>query len=119
MFDAKAKETFISNVSGHIANCKKEEIIKRQIAIFREVSEDLVTRLEKVTGVKGYDGIANLSFNGTHHGMAKDRSKRNANGMKDVPLSVPDNNGAPTKGSHSVHSGLNGTNGHSNSVAAH
>lgn len=28
-----------------MANCKQEEIIKRQIAIFREVSEDLVSRL--------------------------------------------------------------------------
>ena len=75
--------------------------------------------MEKATGAKGYDGIANLSFNGTHNEMAKDRSKRNANGMKDVPLSVLDNNGVPTKGSHSVHSGLNGTNGHSYSAATH
>jgi catalase len=63
VFDAKAKERFISNVSGHIANCREEEIVKRQIAIFREVSEDLASRLEKATGVNGYDGIADLTFN--------------------------------------------------------
>lgn len=63
VYDNDAKDRFIKNVSGHMANCKKEEIIKRQIAIFREVSDDLATRLEKATGVKGYDGIANLRFN--------------------------------------------------------
>lgn len=58
VFDDKAKERFVSNVSGHMSTCTREEIIKRQIAIFREVSEDLATRMEKATGVKGYDGIA-------------------------------------------------------------
>ncbi|KAH6673123.1 catalase-like domain-containing protein [Halenospora varia] len=99
VFDGKAKEIFIKNVSGHMANCK-EEIIKRQIAIFREVSDDLATRLEKATGVKGYDGISELAFNGTHNGMTKDKSRRVANGMKGVTLSVSENNGAPTSGSH-------------------
>ena len=62
VFDDGAKERFISNVSGHMKNCQREEIIKRQISIFREVSDDLATRLEKATGVKGYDGISNLRF---------------------------------------------------------
>lgn len=70
VFDDQAKARFISNVSGHMANCSREEIIKRQIGIFREVSDDLATRLEKATGIKGYDGIANLQFNGTHNGKA-------------------------------------------------
>ena len=60
VFDDKAKERFIGNVAGHMANCKHEEILKRQIAIFREVSEDLATRLERATGIKGYEGIANV-----------------------------------------------------------
>ena len=30
----------------------REEIIKRQIGIFREVPEDLASRLEKATGIK-------------------------------------------------------------------
>ncbi|KAM3080110.1 hypothetical protein ACMFMF_003522 [Clarireedia jacksonii] len=111
VFDDKAKERFINNVSGHMANCRKEEIIKRQIAIFREVSDDLATRLEKATGIKGYDGISDLSFNGTHNGMAKNREKRIANGMKGVTLSCSENNGAPVRGSHGEHS--------SNGVAAH
>jgi catalase len=117
VFDDKAKERFIKNASGHMPTCKKEEIIKRQIAIFREVSEDLASRLEKATGIKGYDGIANLRFNGTHNGMGP-KENRTANGMKDM-LSVPDNNGAPKKGSHTNISkkteGMNGhTNGHAN-----
>lgn len=114
VFDAKAKERFINNVSGHMANCKKEEIIKRQIGIFREVSEDLASRLEKATGVKGYDGIAGLNFNGTHNGMAKDKSNRTANKTKGVEINRSNNNGAPVNGSHRVN-GVNGTNG----IAAH
>ena len=118
VFDAKAKERFVKNVSGHIVNCKKEEIIKRQIAIFREVSEDLASRLEKATGVKGYDGIRGLTFNGTYNGMAKDASLRNANGMKVTP-SRNANNGAPMKGSHGSVNGMNGhVNDNSNGVAA-
>lgn len=81
VFDEGARERFIKNISGHMANCKKEEIIKRQIAIFREVSDDLATRLEKSTGIKGYAGIAELSFNGSHNGMAKDEKNKSANGM--------------------------------------
>ncbi len=68
VFDDKAKARFVSNVSGHMSTCRKEDIIKRQIAIFREVSEDLAARLEKATGVKGYNGISELRFNGTHNG---------------------------------------------------
>merc|ERR1711939_616457 len=97
------QQRFINNVSGHMSNCTKEEIIKRQIAIFREVSEDIASRLEKATGVKGYPGIAGLSFNGTHNGMANDDSKRFANGLappKKVGSNIPDNNGAPRAGTH-------------------
>ena len=60
VFDDGAKDRFIGNISGHMANCTREEIIKRQIGIFREVSEDLASRLEKATGIKGYDGIAQV-----------------------------------------------------------
>ncbi|KAK3114653.1 hypothetical protein LTR53_006823 [Teratosphaeriaceae sp. CCFEE 6253] len=105
VFDDGAKERFINNVSGHMATCTKEEIIKRQIAIFREVSQDLATRLEKATGVKGYDGIANLSFNGTHNGFAKDESKKYANGMtppSGVKDNIQPNNGAPRAGTHNM-----------------
>jgi catalase len=104
VFDDGAKQRFISNVSGHMKNCHKEEIIKRQIAIFREVSEDLASRLEKATGVKGYDGISGLSFNGTHNGMARDQKDRLANRMQsNVSTSRTDNNGAPTVGTHKQH----------------
>lgn len=101
VFDDGARERFVKNVSGHMENCKDKEIIKRQIAIFREVSEDLAAKLEKATDVKGYPGIADLSFNGSHNGMAKDRSKRLANGGKsDIGESIADNNGAPRAGTH-------------------
>lgn len=102
VFDDGAKERFINNVSGHMQNCTKEEIIKRQIAIFREVSDDLATRLEKATGVKGYDGISNLRFNGEHNGMTKDAKLRAANGMTHPNNGLVDNNGAPRAGSHKI-----------------
>ncbi|CZS97531.1 probable CTT1-catalase T, cytosolic [Rhynchosporium agropyri] len=102
VFDADAKERFISNISGHMANCTQDEIIKCQIGIFREVSEDLASRLEKATGIKGYPGIKDLTFNGTHNGMATKEANRVANGMGDqgVQLSIGKSNGAPVKGTH-------------------
>lgn len=101
VFDDGAKERFINNVSGHMANCRKQEIIKRQIGIFREVSEDLASRLEKATGVKGYNGISTLRFNGTHNNMAKDKSIKYANGMAGKPSEI-NHNGAPIAGSHAI-----------------
>lgn len=100
VFDDGAKERFISNVSGHISKCKQEEIIKRQIAIFREVSEDLASRLEKATGVKGYAGISELGFNGTHNGMAKNDELYAANGMGATKSKGDEYNGGPIAGTH-------------------
>jgi len=122
VFDDKAKERFVNNVSGHIKNCKKEEIIKRQIAIFREVSDDLANRLEKATGVKGYPGIKDLQFNGTHNGMGN-KEVRNANGMKNTE-SITDNNGAPVRGTRDSQkvngsNGINGNGHNSNGISAH
>jgi hypothetical protein len=49
-------------------------------------------------GIEGYDGIANMQFNGTHNGMAADRQLRAANGMAEkASLSLADDNGAPTR----------------------
>lgn len=109
VFDDGAKERFIKNVSGKMELCSDKEILKRQIAIFREVSEDLASRLEKATGIKGYDGIANLSFNGTHNGMGG-KGNKPANGMK-RDASLCDNNGAPMPFSKATN-GTNGINGH-------
>ncbi|GAM85285.1 hypothetical protein ANO11243_032890 [Dothideomycetidae sp. 11243] len=101
VWDEQARERFVENVSGHMKNCSKEEIIKRQIAIFREVSEDIASRLEKATGVKGYPGIADMTFNGTHNGMTKDSAKKSANGISTTSgKSATNNNGAPRYGSH-------------------
>ena len=109
VWDEAARERFINNVSGKMACCKKEEALKRQIAIFREVDNEIAERLEKATGVKGYDGISNLSFNGTHNGMTKDAKLRLANGMKAATCkSSTDNNGAPTRGTHKGAAGANG-----------
>ncbi len=125
VFDDGARERFVNNVAPHMGRCSEKEIIKRQIGIFREVSEDLAARLEKATGIQGYPGISEMRFNGTHNGMAKDQSLRIANGMSDkVGVSVTKNNGAPAKGTHAeyekgtnpenkakVSNGTNGTHG--------
>lgn len=102
VMDEPARERFINNVSGHIANCSEQEIIKRQIAIFREVSDDIATRLEKATGVKGYDGIKDLTFNGSHNGMTQKKELKYANGLEgDAGMTKTDhNNGAPVDGMH-------------------
>ncbi|KAI0390830.1 catalase-domain-containing protein [Xylariaceae sp. FL0594] len=112
VFDEPARERFISNVSHKMSLCKEEEILKRQIAIFREVDDEIATRLEKATGIKGYDGIANMNFNGTHNGMTKDAKNRYANGVK-PPTFYTSNNGAPFSNTHklAVRSGVNGVNG--------
>lgn len=94
VFDDDAKERFIGNVAGHMSTCQEKEIIKRQIAIFREVSDDLATRLEKATGIQGYDWIRNLMFNECHNGMGgEDNPVRAANGMEGVAFNG--SNGAP------------------------
>ncbi|KAM0327479.1 hypothetical protein ACHAQA_005767 [Verticillium albo-atrum] len=113
VFDDAARERFIGNVTGKMASCKNDELLKRQIAIFREVDPEIAERLEKSTGVKGYEGIANMKFNGTHNGMAKtdDPKVRFANGV-----SGKEHNGGPTRGTHTTAkvsaNGSNGTNGH-------
>ncbi|KAK0727759.1 catalase-like domain-containing protein [Lasiosphaeria miniovina] len=98
VWDEPARQRFISNVAGKMAVCRKPELLKRQIAIFREVDPDIASRLEKATGIHGYDGIAGMRFNGTHNGMAKNPSLRLANGL-DVSKgsSLPMHNGAPVK----------------------
>jgi len=64
VFDEGARKRFIENISGHMKTCRKEEILKREIAIFREVSDEIATGIEKALGIKGYDGISGLRFNG-------------------------------------------------------
>ncbi|RYN99352.1 Catalase [Alternaria tenuissima] len=103
VFDDGAKERFIKNISGHMETVTDKEIIKRQIAIFREVSEDIASRMEKATGVQGYPGIAGLRFNGTHNGMAKSQDNKVANGMTGLSVKYQEKNktnGAPVPGSH-------------------
>lgn len=101
VWDEPARERFIKNVSGKMELCKDPEPLKRQIAIFREVDPDIAARLEKATGITGYEGIANLRFNGTHNGMAADPKNRFANGVEGVKgMSCCENNGAPRKGTH-------------------
>ena len=63
-FDDGARQRFIKNITGHMKTCRKDEIIKREIAIFREVSDEIATGIEKELGIKGYDGISGLRFNG-------------------------------------------------------
>lgn len=98
VFDDAAKERFINNMAGHMSTCTEKEIIRRQIGIFREVSDDLATRLEKATGIKGYDGISELVFNGCHNGLAKNSALRAANSQKSPHFNS--SNGAPSAGTH-------------------
>ena len=101
VFDDGAKERFINNVAGKMEVCKSQEALKRMIAIFREVDDDIAKRLEKATGIKGYDGIKDMQFNGTHNKMgAKDSKVRYANGMAGGMYGATENNGAPTSGTH-------------------
>jgi catalase len=100
VFDDAAKNRFINNVAGKMEVCPNKEILKRQIAIFGEVDRDIQARLEKATGIKGYDGICDMKFNGTHN-MMNPQSPINANGMTSAPSGRNlDNNGAPSKGTH-------------------
>jgi catalase len=101
VFDEPARERFIHNVSGKMELCKDKETLKPQIAIFREVNNDIATRLKKATSIKGYDGIANLKFNGTHNGIAKDAKNRWANGISQ-PQRFTESNGAPFAGTHAA-----------------
>lgn len=98
VFDDAAKERFISNVAGHMSTCSEKEIIRRQIGIFREVSDDLATRLETATGIKGHPGISELTFNGCHNGLAKNDFLRAANGQQSPHFNG--SNGAPLAGTH-------------------
>ncbi|KAF2224203.1 CAT1 catalase [Elsinoe ampelina] len=101
VWDEPARERFIKNISGHMSTVKDDEIIKRQIAIFSEVSKDLSARLEKATGIKGYDGISEMSFMGSHNGMAKSEKNKIANGGQgQIKQSKIDTNGALYAGSH-------------------
>ncbi|MCJ1334391.1 hypothetical protein MMC10_011100 [Thelotrema lepadinum] len=99
VWDEGARERFIGNISGHMANCTEDEPIKRMIGIFREVSPDIATRLEKATGKKGYPGIKDLRFNGSHNGMAAKPDNHVANGMK-TRTQAGHANGAPLAGTH-------------------
>jgi catalase len=69
VFNDEAKARFVKTVSGHMSTVSDKEIIKRQITIFREVSDDLATRLEKATGVKGGASIKGVTFNGCNNAM--------------------------------------------------
>jgi len=103
VFDEPARERFINNVSGKMASCPDKEILKRQIAIFREVDDDIAKRLEKATGIQGYEGIKNMKFNGTHNGMATDDKVKHANGINvSKCTSMTEDNGAPRKGMHNL-----------------
>lgn len=112
VWDDAARERFIKNVSGKMELCSEKEILKRQIAIFREVDPEIATRLEKATGVTGYPGIADMRFNGTHNGMASDAKNRTANGIGltsgQKKTEKVNFNGGPTTGSHDGISGANG-----------
>ncbi|CAO1625829.1 unnamed protein product [Parajaminaea phylloscopi] len=51
VLDKSAKDRLVKNLAGHLGGCKSQEIIKRQLALFRLVHEDLYAGLSKEIGV--------------------------------------------------------------------
>lgn len=51
VLDAGAKERLVNNISGALGGCKSQEIIKRQLEVFRLVHEDFYTGVAKKLGI--------------------------------------------------------------------
>ncbi|KAK6355634.1 hypothetical protein TWF718_000028 [Orbilia javanica] len=100
VFDEGARQRFVKNISGHMANCHHQDAIKRMITIFREVSGDLGSRLEQATGIKGYPGIKELSFNGTHNGMGETIKVANQTPSEKFGRDHGNLNAGPRHGTH-------------------
>jgi catalase len=100
VFDDAAKARFTNNVAGKMEVCPNKEVLKRQIAIPREVHPDIATRLGKANDIESGYKVSEMQFNGTHNGMAKDKSLRSANGMsgKAQPLVVDNNDASKVRG---------------------
>jgi catalase len=95
-FDDAVKARFINNVARKMEAYLNKEILKRQIAIFREVHPNITTRLEKATGIKSDYKVSEIRFNGTNNEMVKDKGLRSANGTSGkAQPSVVDNNDPP------------------------
>lgn len=69
VYNDEQRKRLIKNMSEHMATVTDKSIIERQIGIFRAVSEDLASGLEKATGVKGLSTLKGVTFNGSHNGM--------------------------------------------------
>jgi catalase len=69
VFIETGRDRWINTVSAHMSTVRDKKIITHQIAIFREVSEDLACHLEETTGVNGGPGIKGVVFNGCNNGM--------------------------------------------------
>lgn len=71
VFNDEQKSRYVDNVVGHWSTIKDKSIISRMISIFRAVDPDLGARLEKASGVQGGPDISQITFNGSHNGMAE------------------------------------------------
>ena len=70
VLDDGARERLTDNISGHMANCKDPEIIRRCIGIFNEVHPDFGATIAKKTGCKNpYPNISGLTFLGIRNGI--------------------------------------------------
>ncbi|GMK54104.1 hypothetical protein CspeluHIS016_0106900 [Cutaneotrichosporon spelunceum] len=69
VYSEEQRERLVQNLSGHMSKCTDKSVLERQIGIFRAVSEDLGSRLEKATGVNGLKTLKGVTFNGSHNGM--------------------------------------------------
>ena len=75
-----------------MGRCKDQEVIKRQIGIFRQVSPELATALEKGLKVKGLKSIDDVQFMGSNNHLGK---RLGANGLAVDDPTVTWDNGAP------------------------
>jgi len=80
VMDEDARQRTIGNISGHIKNCKDKNVIRKQLAIFHEVSPALAAGVGKNVGITDYKrSLEGMNFNGIYNGMYKP-SKVNQNG---------------------------------------
>lgn len=81
VLDEPARARLTDNISGHMANVKDPEIIRRCIGIFNEVHPDFGAAITKKTGCKNpYPGIDGLTFLGTRSAPGAGTGTNSTNG---------------------------------------
>lgn len=92
VFDEVAKERFIKNISTHMKTCREKRIIAKECAIFAMVDKKLADAIAKEVGIDSYPDASELTFNGSHSALGK--QKKSANAME-YELKSGNQNGGP------------------------